>query len=91
MISEGFVLHYIQRLMDPEVGLWKDDTIHMTEQERERELRKRRMRSRMVVAASDEGEEQDETVGYASDEDDGYESRLFQHRLLCRRYGPLDK
>lgn len=53
----------------------------MTEQERERELRKRRMRSRMVVAASEEGEEQDETVGYASDEDDGYESRLFQHRL----------
>ena len=52
----------------------------MTEQERERELRKRRMRSRMVMGAQEEPEEYDEPE-LQPEEDDGYESRLFRHRL----------
>ncbi|MBP3701600.1 MAG: hypothetical protein J6I64_06905 [Lachnospiraceae bacterium] len=50
----------------------------MTEQEREREQRKNRMRRRMMVGAQDEAEEYEEE---ASAEDDGYESRLFRHRI----------
>ena len=53
----------------------------MTEKEKERELRKRRMRSRMVMGAQEEPEEYDEPEADESDEDDGYESRLFRHRL----------
>ena len=55
----------------------KDDTTHMTEQERERELRKRRMRSRMVVGVQDEPEEYEEQP----EEDDRYESKLFWHKM----------
>ena len=53
----------------------------MTEKEKERELRKRRMRSRMVMGAQEEPEEYEEPEANESDEDDGYESRLFRHKL----------
>lgn len=54
----------------------------MTERERERELRKRRMRSRMVMGSQDEAEEYEETEEAQPEEDDGYEARLFRHKLL---------
>ena len=52
----------------------------MTERERERELRKRRMRNRMVMGAQEDAREYEESAEQP-EEDDGYESRLFFHRV----------